>query len=470
MSPLVSRRRWPYPQSIRVRFALAVGALFLALLSAVGALAVYGIRHRIAADLAEGVHMAIVDWVSRMRPGYIPPPRPSARVRYLQLVNSRGQVVVANAAAAGKAPLSTLKPASGDGMHDFTVCPPWDNGTCLLVTALRLEGQMPDVPLRGEPHYIYAGTVEPPALARPYLEAGFGAAALVASLMAALGTRVVVGRTLRPVQAISTKMREATANDLTMRVPAPLHNDEIAEFARASNAYLDRLEKAVNAYLRFASLASHELRSPVTALRTQLEEALMYPGDVDAHAALEHTLRSTERLEAIIDDLLAYSRVQNARPEAYQPLDLAALVKDEVAGMPREGIPIRLRVTCRPTVRGSSVQLGRVLTNLLANARRHARSHIDVTVEQVDHQAVVTVQDDGAGIAAEDRERIFDPFVRLPESQRLDPGGSGLGLAISRETCQAHGGSLTVEDCPDGARFALRLPVSEPAAERGAPA
>ncbi|MFC7109596.1 ATP-binding protein [Nonomuraea rubra] len=107
-----------------------------------------------------------------------------------------------------------------------------------------------------------------------------------------------------------------------------------------------------------------------------------------------------------------------------------------------------------------------MLNNLLVNARRHARSRVDVSVEQAGDQAVVIVQDDGAGIALEDRERVFTAFVRLPEGQRLDPGGSGLGLAISRETCRAHGGSLTVEDCTGGARFAVRLPLSEPAAGR----
>ncbi|WP_187414833.1 sensor histidine kinase [Nonomuraea sp. PA05] len=462
-----------YPRSLRARFALAAGALSLVVLTVVGALAAYGVRNRVAADISEQVHVAVVDWVSRMRPGYLPPPnpaRPTARDRYLQLVDSRGRVVVANAAAAGKAPLSTLKPAAGHGMQDITVCPPWSEGECLLVTALRLDPRMPDAPLPGGVHYIYAGTVQPVVVARYYLEAGFGAAVLIGSLVAAWGTWMVVGRTLRPVRAISTKMREATARDLSIRVPTPPHEDEIAEFARASNAYLDRLEKSVTAYRRFASMVSHELRSPVTALRIQAEEALMYFREVDTHAALQNTLRSAERLEAIIDDLLAYTRVKHgAAAEAYQPLSLAALARDEVSALPRDGIPIRLRAVSDPTVDGSRVQLARVLNNLLANARRHAHSHVEVTVGQDGRQAVVTVQDDGAGVAAEDRKRIFQPFVRLTDGLRLDPGGSGLGLAISRETCQAHGGSLSVEDCPIGARFVVRLPLAAAVREPAGP-
>ncbi|MEV5889570.1 sensor histidine kinase [Nonomuraea fuscirosea] len=463
-SPLLRRRR-PFVNSIRLRYTIVVGVLFLMILSVVGALVSFGVRNAVAADLTEDMRLTIVDWATEMRPGHIPSPRPTARAKYLQLVDSKGRVVASNAAAAGKPPLSTARPSPSDRLQDGTACPPWESGRCLLITVLRLDDGAASSLFGGEPHYVYAGTTEPPALAMRYLEAGIVAAILFASATAAWSTWVVVGRTLQPVQAISTKMRAAAESDLNLRVPAPPGNDEIAEFARTSNIYLDRLEKAVKAQRRFASMASHELRSPVSALRIQLEEALLYPEDMDPRTALQRTLRSTERLEAIIDDLLAYTRVKGALPAAYEPLDLAELVEFEVAALPGDDAEIRLRVVERPTVLGSRIQLGRVLTNLLANARRHARSRIDVSVEQVGGQAVVSVHDDGMGIAPEDRERVFDPFVRLGEAQRLDPGGTGLGLAISRETCQAHGGSLTVADCPAGARFVLCLPMLGPVPE-----
>lgn len=462
MSPKAIRRRRSYPSSIRVRYTLVVGALFLVIFTAVGALIVLGVRHNVAEDLSEDMRLTILDWTSTIRPGHIPPPKPTARTAYLQLVNSRGQVVASNAAAARKPPLTMVRPPPDSRVQDVTVCPPWSGGKCILVTALRFDAEATRMLFDNEPHYMYAGTVQPPALAMRYLEAGIGAAVLLASATAAWSTWMVVGRTLHPVRVISGKMREAAENDLSLRVPEPPGDDEIAQFARTANIYLDRLEKAVKAQRRFVSLASHELRSPVAAQRIQLEEALQYPDEVDACAALGRTLHSTERLEAIIDDLLAYTRVKDACPTAYQPIELTDLVADEVAALPRGDTPIRLRAACHPTVLGSRVQLARVLNNLLANARRHARTRVDVTVEQMDGQAMVSVQDDGAGIAPEDRERVFEAFVRLREGQRLDPGGSGLGLAISRETCQAHGGSLTVEDCPAGARFVLRLPAAGP--------
>ncbi|MBC6457265.1 sensor histidine kinase [Actinomadura sp. HBU206391] len=109
-------------------------------------------------------------------------------------------------------------------------------------------------------------------------------------------------------------------------------------------------------------------------------------------------------------------------------------------------------------VMGSRIQLIRVLDNLLDNAHRHAESAVEVTVEPVDGQAVVTVTDDGAGIASRDRERVFERFTRLADGRRRDPGGSGLGLAISRDITHAHHGTLKAEDSPHGARFVLRLP------------
>ncbi|MFF4625446.1 sensor histidine kinase [Nonomuraea jabiensis] len=451
--------RWPHwscPRSIQWRYTLTVGVLFLIVLAAVGALVDLGIRSRVTADIVRDMRLAIVDWAAEMRPGHIPSPKPNPRADYLQLVDSAGQVVAASAAAAGKPPLTALRPPHHDRMQDITACLV---NKCLSVTALRLDDRVTRLFWNGEPHYIYAGKVRPPGLAMHYLEVGIGAAVLVASMMAAWATWVVVGRTLRPVREITSRMREATAGDLSLRVPTPPGDDEIAQLARTSNAHLERLQEAVTAQRRFACMASHELRSPVAALHLQMEEALTYPDESDAPTTMRRALRTTERLQAIIDELLAYTRVTNTRPSAYRPLDLAALVREEVAAF-SYGTPIRLDATCHPTVRGAQVQLAGVVNNLLANARRHAHSCVEVTVERVDGQAVVTVQDDGAGIAPEDRERVFETFVRLREGRRLDPGGSGLGLAISRETSKAHGGSLTIENCPKGARFVLRLPVS----------
>ncbi|WP_218825823.1 sensor histidine kinase [Streptosporangium subroseum] len=434
-----------------------MGLLFLIVLTVVGAFVDGWIRSKIEADVFRDTRRATFEWADAMQPGYVPPPESTGHVDYLQLVDDQERVTAANAATAGKPPLTTVRPPADDRILNLIEYPSWDDRG-ILVTILRLSPQAAHLVWNGRPHYVYAGDEQPPGLANHYLEIGIGIAVLFASAAAAWATWVVVGRTLRPVKAISERMREATASDLSLRVPAPPGDDEIAQLAHNSNTYLERLEKAVTSQRRFASMASHELRSPVTALHVQLDEALTYPQQVDPHETIQTALHTTERFQAIIDELLAYTRVKETRTSAPEPLDLSALLQEEMAAL-SFGTPIWLKATCHPTVLGSRVQLGGVLCNLLANAQRHAHSRVDVTLECAGGQAVVTVQDDGEGISPEDRERVFEPFVRLAEGQRLDPGGCGLGLALSREMVNAHRGSLAIEDSLKGARFVLRLPA-----------
>ncbi|MFJ2031690.1 sensor histidine kinase [Streptosporangium sp. NPDC087985] len=284
---------------------------------------------------------------------------------------------------------------------------------------------------------------------------------LLATVIVAYGTWCLVGRTLRPLQAIQKKL-DMTVSDLSLRrLPQPPGDSEIARLARSSNKLFERLEEVMTSQRRFTSMVSHELRSPVAALRTQIEEALTYPDEVDAHETLRTALRTTERFQGIIDELLAYTRVKNTGTAPPEPLALTTLVREEVAGRRSRGTPVRLRATDELTVFGTRLAVTGVLNNLLTNARRHANSRVDVTVERAGDQAVVTVQDDGDGIAPEDRERVFEPFVRLADGRRRDPGGSGLGLAFCRETAKANNGTLTIEDSPRGARFVLRLPLMD---------
>ncbi|WP_203888330.1 sensor histidine kinase, partial [Planotetraspora kaengkrachanensis] len=241
-----------------------------------------------------------------------------------------------------------------------------------------------------------------------------------------------------------------------MRVPEPPGCDEIAQLARTANHTLARLEAAVEQQRQFASVVSHELRSPVAGLHTQLEEALLYPTDVDPTTTIRTALTTTERLQAIIDDLLVLARIRSAPPTTPQPLDLTQLVTEEIATR-HHTTPVHTRTTPHITVLGNKIQLIGVLNNLLVNAQRHAHTHIDVTTTRTDHHAVLTITDDGDGIAPHDRERVFQPFIRLDDGRRRDPGGTGLGLAICRAVITAHHGTVDIEDSPQGARFVVRL-------------
>ncbi|MDT0613720.1 sensor histidine kinase [Streptomyces lancefieldiae] len=265
-------------------------------------------------------------------------------------------------------------------------------------------------------------------------------------------TWLVTRRALRPVEGIRREMAAITASeDLARRVPVPGTHDEVARLASTTNETLAALESSVERQRRFVADASHELRSPIASLRTQLEVAAAHPELLDLDGAVADTVR----LQRLAADLLLLARLDAGERPADARVDLAALAREEAGG--RTGVSVR--AGGEVTVAGSRGQLGRVLANLLDNAQRHARSAVEVSVRRDGGLAVVAVADDGEGVPAADRERIFERFVRLDAARSRDDGGAGLGLAIARDVAVRHGGTLTVHDAPaGGALFELRLP------------
>ncbi|MER5720133.1 HAMP domain-containing sensor histidine kinase [Streptomyces sp. NPDC002132] len=270
-------------------------------------------------------------------------------------------------------------------------------------------------------------------------------------------TWLVTRRALRPVEGIRREMAAITASaDLARRVPEPDTHDEVARLARTTNETLTALQTAVERQRRFVADASHELRSPIASLRTQLEVGAAHPGLLDVPGAVEDTVR----LQDLAADLLLLARLDAGERPADGRVDLAALVREATAQ--RSGV----RVDAEPVeVAGSRGQLGRVLANLLDNARRHAREEVTVSVRRDNgpdgRWALVAVADDGDGVPEADRERVFERFVRLDAARTRDEGGAGLGLAIARDVAERHGGTLTVRQAPaGGALFELRLPAA----------
>ncbi|MEU1041630.1 HAMP domain-containing sensor histidine kinase [Streptomyces sp. NPDC005551] len=272
-------------------------------------------------------------------------------------------------------------------------------------------------------------------------------------------TWLVTRRALRPVEGIRREMAAITASeDLARRVPVPATHDEVARLARTTNETLAALETSVERQRRFVADASHELRSPIASLRTQLEVGAAHPGLLDVEGAVEDTVR----LQRLAADLLLLARLDAGEGPGRARFDLGALVREETAE--RTGVTADAEAV---EVTGSRGQLARVLANLLDNARRHARDRVAVTLRREGGWAVLGVEDDGAGVPEEERERIFERFVRLDDARSRDDGGAGLGLAIARDVALRHGGTLTVRAAPGGgALFELRLPVGRSA--RGA--
>ncbi|RFC72250.1 HAMP domain-containing sensor histidine kinase [Streptomyces sp. AcE210] len=270
-------------------------------------------------------------------------------------------------------------------------------------------------------------------------------------------TWLVTRRALRPVEDIRSEMSAITASqDLARRVPEPATHDEVARLARTTNETLAALETSVERQRRFVADASHELRSPIASLRTQLEVGSAHPELLDVDGAVADTVR----LQELAAGLLLLARLDAGERPGEARIDLATLAGEELSQRPVGRVAVRTHL--EPVeVAGSRSQLARVVGNLLDNAQRHAGSRVDIAVRAEGPWAVVEVADDGAGVPETERERIFERFVRLDDARARDDGGAGLGLAIARDVAVRHGGALTVRSSPaGGALFELRLPVA----------
>ncbi|GHF47251.1 signal transduction histidine kinase [Amycolatopsis bartoniae] len=280
---------------------------------------------------------------------------------------------------------------------------------------------------------------------------------LVAVPVVALAIGIVawlaVRRSLRPVERIRSGLAEISAHDLTRRVPVPATRDELAALATTTNETLTRLRSAVERQRRFTADASHELRTPLASLRTQLEVLLAYPDRIDWQEAVTGAVADVGRLQELVADLLTLARLEGGGADRQERVPMAEVVSGCLAG---RDVAARLMAA---VVRGHRGQLARVVRNLLDNAERHARSTVTVSLTVTD-ECVLEVSDDGPGVPTAERERVFDPFVRLDEDRDREDGGSGLGLAIVSEIITAHGGTVSVLDNEPGARFVVRLPLA----------
>uniref|UniRef100_UPI002027BFB8 sensor histidine kinase n=1 Tax=Actinotalea sp. C106 TaxID=2908644 RepID=UPI002027BFB8 len=230
-------------------------------------------------------------------------------------------------------------------------------------------------------------------------------------------------------------------------LPVPRTDDELGALARTLNEMLDRLEVAAARQRAFVADAAHELRSPLAALRASIEVARAHPETYPAGALAQDLEDEVLRMQALVDDLLLLARM-GSRPRPSTPLDLRAAVEEAMGGLVAGGVVIR--VDGDGETQGERTAVVRVVRNLVENAARHARTTVHVHV--VD--GAVTVEDDGNGIRAEDRERVFARFVRLDEAREREAGGSGLGLAIAREIAREHGGDVTLDESTLGGLLA----------------
>ena len=302
---------------------------------------------------------------------------------------------------------------------------------------------------------------------------GLTLAAVVPLVTAAFGVAVwfLVGRTLHPVEAIRRQVTAIGPRHLNRRVPKPGTGDEIDRLAETMNDMLARVERSSQQMERFVGDASHELRLPLTRLRTSLEVDLAAG---QGQQAAEGALKETIAMQSLIEDLLLLARFDHdATPTGFEPIDLDVVVdeavqrtRDAIAGDTNGNgtdgnIVIDMSAVSAAVIDGNRRHLVRLVDNLLANAGRHCRTRVRVSLAEQGETALLIVDDDGPGVPIDQRETVFDRFSRIDDARSSEHGGAGLGLAIAREVAERHGGSIVCEDAPlGGARFTVVLPVS----------
>jgi signal transduction histidine kinase len=237
------------------------------------------------------------------------------------------------------------------------------------------------------------------------------------------------------------------------------------------NAMIERIRASSRRQRAFVADAAHELRSPLASIRTSVEVGRLHPDAADWPDIADGVLEDAGRMSRLVDDLLLLARLDEGRLATAAPAgaDAAAVANDVVERLGRQ-VPEGVRLT-RTGVQAAGAgaardAIDRITVNLVENALRYAHSRVEVCVDERDGQVLVVVTDDGPGIPADDRERVFERFTRLDDDRSRASGGSGLGLAIVHELARGAGGAVHLEDAGPGLRAVVSLPVTSTA---GAP-
>jgi signal transduction histidine kinase len=430
----------PGRQSVRVR-TTAVAVVLVACGIAAASVAVLTIvHHSLLSRLDDLAETDIADLRAQLRSGSLPArlPDPGEDGAVKHVFGSDGTLVAVSAGASRRAP--ALEPPA-TGVRSGSL-----DGRRVSAATVLADGQQ---------YSVWVTTdLEPVEEATGHLRTALLIVGPLLLLFVGTTTWVVVGRALRPVEAIRRRVADVTDQPAGVRVPVPDADDEIRRLALTMNAMLARLDEGAARQRRFVADASHELQTPLATMRAELEGALR--GEPDAtRSALTDALRSTATMEKLVRDLLYLARADDAKVTRDELVDLDDIVLEEAAALRvRSRVPIDASAVSAAAVRGGRSDLARVVRNLLDNAERHAASKVTLRLAEDDADAVLLVQDDGPGIDPAHREIVFERFTRLDEAR--SGSGTGLGLAIAREIVIAHGG--TIEATDDG--VVVRLPAA----------
>jgi len=443
--------------TIRFRITLVATTVFAVVLAATSVLLVVVQRSQLTASLDASLEQRASDLAALIGGADGVPtilPNRDDEDSFAQLVDADGSVFAASANLGGAGPVAP-RPPGREALSTIDVSLPAEAET------FRVLSQR--VSVAGVEAVLHVGvTIDDVNDATGALTLALAIAVPLAMAVLALVSWWLVGRTLAPVEVIRREVEAIGEGMLDRRVPEPPVDDEIARLATTMNRMLDRIETSVARQQRFVADASHELRSPLTRIRTQLEVEASSGGG--GSETVESLLDETVALQRLVEDLLHLARADaGAFEERREPIDLDDVVLRAARRLRANG---RVRVDTAGVsgahVVGDPDQLTRVVRNLADNAERHAATTVAFMLGESDGFAVLRVTDDGPGIPPGERETLFERFARGDEARTRESGGAGLGLAIAQEIVGRHGGRLELDDAAGkGTSFVVRLPSQE---------
>ena len=431
--------------SLRARL-MAVGVTGVALALALGSLVLYAVLtvtvNRTVDESAFASARAVAAMVDS---NTVPDPLPVSGSQIVQIVDSSGAMVSASATADRLTPLlrspELVKALAGERIS----VPAARAGLAGNLRVIAVQAGSPAAARSIIVAFPVSDIEESQRVLRNTLLVAYPPLVVIMALIAWR----VIGWTLQPVETLRSGAARISGSDQDERLAVPGSADEIRALALTLNDMLDRLAAARGRQRAFVADAAHELRSPLASMRTQLEVA-QHLGEGGELAA--DLLADVTRLSALVEDLLLLARAggDTAHPPVHESLDVRALLVATANRYASARVPVTVATGPAVYAAANAGELRRVLANLVDNAVRHARSAVSLEVHAEGGHTVLTVADDGPGIPAAERERVFERFARLDDARDRDAGGTGLGLAIVRELVRRSGGSISLQDNPSG--------------------
>ncbi len=277
-------------------------------------------------------------------------------------------------------------------------------------------------------------------------------------------TYFLLGKALKPVRDLSAEIQTITEHELSQRVSGGDARDEISSLSHSFNTMLSRLDKAFSDQKRFSSDAAHELKTPLAAIRTNIDVLQLDsdPTPEEYQQTIEIIKKQTGRMIRLVDDLFTISSQRNY--DFSDIVDFDAMLRDVIAQLTPRITEKELTVHIEPsgyTTTANSVMLMRAFSNLVENAVKYNATggSIDIATHATDKHYTFTITDTGIGIPQDKQEHIFDPFYRADDSRSRKIGGAGLGLAIAKDIIERHGGKISVASSAYGGTvFTVTLP------------